>query len=422
MKQVFISILLMFMPIVASAGTVEIDGIYYNLNSETKTAEVTGYNAEKYSEAVVIPESVLSKDVTYSVTSIGENAFKNRSELTSLTIPSSVTSIGKYAFQFCDNLTSINISDLEAWCKITFHSSPESPYHLFLNDQEITDLVIPNSVTSIGKGTFKNCTSLTSVNFPNSVTTIGDGAFMYCTGLTSLTIPNSVTSIGHESFENCSGLTSVTIGNGVTTIGGETFKDCKNLTSVIIGSSITTIGGRSFGNCEKLTDVYCYAETVPTTHSETFYNRTPIENATLHVPATSVENYKNAAPWSDFGSIVALNGTIEPVIIPKCETPTISFVDDKLTFTCNTDGVEYISQITASDAKNYYDNNIVLTKKYTVSVYASKEGYENSDTVTKEITIGGNGGEGGGVPGDANGDGVINAADIVTLVNIIMGE
>lgn len=414
MKELLFTLVALLLPMLASAEAVEINGIYYNLTPEDKVAEVTE-NPNKYKGEVVIPESVPYNGVDYSVSSIGENAFKECSELTALTIPGSVTSIGKYAFQFCDGLTSVNISDLDAWCKISFHSSPITPYHLFLNGQEITDLIIPNSVTSIGKGTFKNCTGLTSVNIPNSVTTIGDGAFMYCTGLTSLTIPNSVTTIGHETFENCSGLTNITIGNGVTTIGGETFKDCKNLTYVVIGNSLTSIGGQSFGNSEKLTDVYCYAEAVPTADIYTF-KKTPIENATLHVPAASVDNYKNTAPWSDFGAIVALNGEVGPVLTPKCETPTISFVDGKLTFSCKTDDVKYVSKITASDAKNYYDSSIALTNKYVVSVYAIKEGYENSETATLEISAS------GGKPGDANEDGTINAADIVTIVNIIMGQ
>lgn len=157
-----------------------------------------------------------------------------------------------------------------------------------------------------------------------------------------MTIPNSVTTICHEAFEDCKGLTYVIIGNGVTTIGSEAFKDCDNLNYVIIGSSVTTIEGTAFRNCDKLTDVYCYAETVPTTNSSAFYN-TYIENATLHVPEVSIGNYKNAAPWSGFGSIVALNGDVVPVTIRKCETPTISFVNGEITFTCKTDGVKYIS-------------------------------------------------------------------------------
>lgn len=488
-KQLFLFVLMM-LPLVVSAEFVKIDGIYYKLNSETKTAEVTSDPDNinnKYSGSVVIPESVISKSARYSVTSIGdfpggidlisvtipesvitigndafggcagltsmtipesvttigngafsgctgltsmtipssatsigERAFSGCSGLTSVTIGSGVTTIGRDAFRDCSSLTSVNIIDLKAWCNISFGSSFPS-HHLYLDGQEVKHLVIPDGVTSISEDAFHRCIGLTSVTIPNSVTYIGESAFMHCTGLTSLTIPNSVITIDHEAFEDCSGLNYIVIGNGVTTIGGETFKDCDNLNYVVIGSGVKTIWGLAFGNNNKLTDVYCYAETVPTTDA-TAFKKTYIENATLHVPEASVESYKNAIPWSGFGSIVALNGDVVPVTIPKCETPTISFVNGKVTFTCKTDGVEFISQITASDAKNYYDSNIVLTNKYTVNVYASKEGYENSDTVTKEITIGGNSVEGSGVFGDINGDGVVNAADIVQIANIIMGN
>ena len=115
-----------------------------------------------------------------------------------------------------------------------------------------------------------------------SVTSIAGSAFAYCSGLTSVTIPNSVTSIGNEAFFWCSGLTSVTIGSGVESIGGS-----------------------AFDYCSKLLDVYCYAENVPSTQSNAF-SSSPIADATLHVPATSIDSYNATAPWCNFGKIVAL--------------------------------------------------------------------------------------------------------------------
>jgi hypothetical protein len=120
-----------------------------------------------------------------------------------------------------------------------------------------------------------------------------------------LVIPNSVTSIWGYAFFGCSGLTSVTIGNGVESIGGYAFKDCSGLISVTIGNSVTFIMDGAFDGCSKLCDVYCYAEKVPSTLNATFDYST-IENATLHVPAASIESYKATVPWSDFGKIVAL--------------------------------------------------------------------------------------------------------------------
>ena len=121
--------------------------------------------------------------------------------------------------------------------------------HLLVNGTEITELVIPNSVTWIGESAFENCSSLISVTIPDSVTSIGKGAFSGCSSLTSVTIPDSVTSIGEYTFYYCSSLTSVTIPDSVTSIGDYAFYNCKSLTSVTIGNSVTSIGERAFYGC-----------------------------------------------------------------------------------------------------------------------------------------------------------------------------
>jgi len=182
MKKLSLTFLFLLSVIASFAYNVEIDGIYYNLNSESKTAEVT-HNGKigvlgipignSYSGAVIIPSSITYNGTTYSVKSIREDAFYGCPSLTSVTIPSSVTSIGNWAFYNCTSLTSVSM-----W----------------------------NIVTSIGNFAFKNCTSLTSIRIPNSVTSIEEGAFYNCTSLTSLKIPNSVTIIGLSAFEGCTSL------------------------------------------------------------------------------------------------------------------------------------------------------------------------------------------------------------------------
>ena len=144
----------------------KVDGIYYNITSSTEVT-VTGNGLYSYSGNVVIPEQVTHDSNTYSVTSIGDNAFTYCSGLTSVTIGDSVTTIGERAFYNCSDLTSVSIG---------------------------------NSVTSIGDNAFTYCSGLTSVTIGNSVTSIGDYAFSYCSALTSVTIPNSVrTDFRHDS-------------------------------------------------------------------------------------------------------------------------------------------------------------------------------------------------------------------------------
>ena len=290
----------------------EIDGIRYTIRGNN-TVSVVSRDA-KYSGDVILPESVEFNGKTYIVTAI-EGAFSGCSGLTSITIPSSMTWINEGAFLGCTNLTSVHISDLEAWCKIqctycgeidSYTSNPlHYAHHLFLNGVEIKELVIPNTVTSIGRGAFDGCSYFTSIEFSNSMTSIGDGAFMHCSGLTSLNIPNNIKIIEDRAFWGCTGLTSLPIPNSVTSIEGYAFYGCSGLTNITIPNSVTSIGDAAFYGCSGLTSIVSEIENPFAISDFVFncYNKDIYATATLVVPPGKKSAYQNTAGWKRFQNI-----------------------------------------------------------------------------------------------------------------------
>ena len=352
MKKFNILILMMLLPLVASAGDSGScgDNLTYTYVESKHTLTISGtgsmtdYYWGNHSPWYDYRKEIASVILESGVTSIGNFAFYECWRLTSVTIPGSVTSVGEHAFFECGSLTSITIPD-----------SVTSIGKWAFGFCGLTSITIPNSVTSIGQSAFQNC-SLTSVTIPNSVTSIGEQAFVNCRCLTSITIPNSVTSIGNEAFRGCGGLTSIhveegnskydsryncnaiietssntliagcinsTIPNSVTIIGADAFCGCTGLTSITIPGSVTSIGRYAFAACISLTDVTCLGETVPNTDSNA-YTDSNIENTTLHVPGTAIDAYKTRAPWKNFKEIVALTDqelSVKGVMSDnKCET------------------------------------------------------------------------------------------------------
>ena len=193
-----------------------------------------------------------------SVTNIGASAFADCTGLLDITIPAGVSSVGKDAFFGCD-LREVHIKDLAAWCKIDFEGGHSTPMNscdkLFLNGVLLTDLVIPDGITSIGQYAFYSCGSLESVTIPDGVTSIGLRAFAWCENIESVSIPNGVTIIDQYAFEGCGNLAEIKIPNTVTSIGVSAFQACKRLVSVTLPDSVTTIGDRAFSECESLSKV-----------------------------------------------------------------------------------------------------------------------------------------------------------------------
>ena len=322
MKKSILLLFAAFATLMASAQTkVEIDGIWYNLVSKVKQAEVT--SGGDYSGSITIPATVTYEGVDYSVTSIGKRAFNYCISLTTITIPEGVTSIAQSAFEYCSSLTAINIPESVTSIELSAFSDCSS----------LTAINIPESVTSIGNYAFWACRGLSTITLPEGVTSIGWSTFSGCSSLTTITLPESLTSIGDYAFSDCSSLTAITLPKGVTSIAQSAFEYCSSLTSIVLPKNLTSIGKQAFANCAELLDIYCYAESVPSTRGDAFEGSYP-EYITLHVPASVLEAYKNTEPWSCFGTIVELGAAITRITLDK--TSTTLTEGDTLTLTMAT--------------------------------------------------------------------------------------
>ena len=264
------------MPTMASADAVQIDGIFYDLNHLNKTAQVTYkpfYISSKYSGIINIPETVKYDNVTYSVTSIGNNAFSG-SKAIWISIPLSVKSIGEHAFRYCEELTSLTIPDsvtsIGGWA--------------FEYCSKLESITIGKNVTSIPSYTFYRCWSLSSIDFPDSLIHIGSYVFedtswyknqpngvIYAGNVAyglkgdfkDITIKEGTLAIADEAFrDNSIGKVekNIKLPNSLIYIGSAAFDGCR-ITSIIIPQNVSSIGDRAFGNCYDLNSImgklYC---------------------------------------------------------------------------------------------------------------------------------------------------------------------
>ena len=225
----------------------------------------------------------------------GSEVFRGCSCLTSITFDKNIPSFGSYTFDGT-NISEVHISDLSVWCSSDNNYLTGKSKHLFLNDEEIINLVIPDGVTTIGKNAFHFCEFITSVTIPNSVTTIGSSAFYDCFEIKEITIPNSVTSIGYSAFANCYNMKKLTVPSSVTSLGKNAFYECR------------------------VDTVYFFIKEPPTEIPFSSYG-----SITLYVPVGSRDLYM-ATEWKNFKVIYESNGTV-----PE---DAIVFEDSKLGEVC----------------------------------------------------------------------------------------
>lgn len=292
----------------AWAQSFQSDGLYYNItDSENKTVEVTNDPQNNYDYIVgklVIPETTIIDNETYTVTAIGEWAFVNCLNITEINLPEKITHIGYAAFDKCTNLENVYLNEglteigemafegCSALQEITLPKSLTTLSNMaFEGCSSIKDIVLPENITYIGDMAFNGCKSLTNITIPQNVTHIGDNAFDECTSLaeinvspnnktftsengilfdagkskliqypigkstTSYDIPNSVASIGNSAFTGCTTLEDINFSNNLTHIGDYAFYNCSALKNPVFPESLTDIGICAFSFCNSITEI-----------------------------------------------------------------------------------------------------------------------------------------------------------------------
>ena len=211
------------------------------------------FRACKKVKSVVVPEGV---------TTIGKNIFYLGGPLESLTLPSTLEKVGEKAF-YSDNIYRLYISDLAAWCKIEFEGTGHGGnFEMYLNNQKLTEVTIPETVTEIKAYAFSGVKGLAKVTVPNHVTAIGKKAFFLCTNLSEIALGNGITKIDEGAFYKCESLTEITIPDSVITLGKEVLAFCSSLKRATLGSGLQDIGSPIFEDTYELTEViYCGTET-----------------------------------------------------------------------------------------------------------------------------------------------------------------
>lgn len=211
----------------------------------------------------------------------GIKYYWNNQEITTLEIPTSVTSIGNHAFYCCNGLTSIdfpsNLSSIGDWA--------------FSNCSGLTSVDLPSCITKMGEYVFNNCENLSNVNLPSGITTISTGAFSYCSNLKYIELPAGITSIGDDAFVNCSNLQNINLPSGITTIGSGAFWDCSNLTNVILPSVLTSIGDIAFVNCSNLANV-TLSSNITSIGRSAFSDCKSLKNLTISKDVTSIKDIR----------------------------------------------------------------------------------------------------------------------------------
>lgn len=266
-----------------------------------------------------------------AITAIGNNAFKNCTNIVNINFPMNLTTIGSNAFENCSSLVSLQLPSnlkyigdnaFKGCTKILAVHLPNNIIHIGTSSFEgctsLKTVIMQKKLTSIGKSAFKDCVNLTSANLPNAIDSISNNTFEGCTRLTNVTIPNTVTNIGNNAFEGCTNLENVTLPDNLTRIGVSAFKNCSSFTNIIIPSLIEYIGKEAFYGCTNLSriEVLKSKNNIPDLGLYGFDECA--DDLEIIVPTNKIVDYVNGYSWDSYKHIIKPSENIDELLI-DCE-------------------------------------------------------------------------------------------------------
>lgn len=431
MKRFFLMNVLLLINAISWAYDFEFNGIYYSvISAQDLTCKVVkGENSYNFEE-MVIPEEVSFSGNTLLVIAIEEASFYN-ANIEKLVIPPSIKTI--YEGAFCNahidylqidesreellwtngsltciqNQLSDNGSLREVFIGRTINYTNPYTSSLFGNNyletitfgslvkkvpklafrgynNNVTSVLLPNSITEIGDYAFDGCRNLKDVYWSDGLTKIGKFAFDG-TNLEAVELPEGITEIGNSAFSGCKNLRTISLPESLTIISSYLFSSCENLLQVTIPQNITSIQSKAFKGC-KLDEINVQATNPPIASEDSFDGITYL-TASLFVPESSLSLYKSTNPWSNFISLSGDNNS-SGSSNEKCAAPTIEYCDGKLHFNSSTPNASFLYSIDNHDvAYNSIssDGTATLSGIFEVSAVARAAGYLPSEKVTQTI-------------------------------------
>lgn len=428
MRKQLLLLVMMLLPMVVSGYDFESDGVAYTILSvQDKTVSVSGLTS---GGDIVIPDKVLFNDFWFDVVSLDDffGQFQGGTPKNSSIKFNSVINANGLMLYGC-NTSCYYVDDSNPYMKAVdgvLYSKDMSRIISFPMNKYCEEFVIPESVTSLDEYSFGANKYIIRLLFNDNIEELPEYflyGIYYSGRIKYLKLSNKIKVIHGRCLYDIPFMEEIILPKDLEEVEKDPYWDYYGLPTgltdvTIFNSKIANYVYKLnptlhvFSRFEKL-KVLHVKDSNPIAIDDNVFTEGQFFTIKLYVPKGTKEIYKSLEGWKNFYNIIEEEEN--PIQKNKCATPTILFENGEVVFKCETEDVEYVSEVTAVDAKKYYNGKLKFTNTYHISVYATKAGYENSETVTEEIDV-------RGLMGDMNEDGSLSVTDVTILIDRILKQ